>query len=112
MTLGRGPDECNKRTGERFERESGFAITVASEIMAVLELATDLADLRRRLGKMIAAFSRAGEPLTADDFGITGALSVLLMDALMPTTMQARARRGHRRRRRRERWWGCGVGGS
>ena len=56
--------------------------------MAVLALATDLPDLRARLGRMIACFSRSGEPLTADDFGITGALCVLLMDALMPTTMQ------------------------
>jgi len=87
FTLGRGPAECSK-SGERFERESGFAITVASEIMAVLALATDLPDLRMRLGRMIAAFSRSGTPLTADDFGITGALTVLLMDALMPTTMQ------------------------
>ena len=56
--------------------------------MAVLALASDLADLRARLGRMIACFSRTGKPLTADDFGITGALTVLLMDALMPTTMQ------------------------
>ena len=86
--LARGPDEVHKKTGQRFERESGFAITVASEIMAALALATDLHDLRTRLGKMIACFSKAGTPLTADDFGITGALTVLLMDALMPTTMQ------------------------
>mmetsp|Transcript_8713 Transcript_8713/g.22734 ORF Transcript_8713/g.22734 Transcript_8713/m.22734 type:complete len:686 (+) Transcript_8713:28-2085(+) len=88
VTLGRGAAEIAKKTGERFEREAGFAITVASEIMAVLALASDLADLRRRLGSMIAAFSKSGEPLTADDFGITGALTVLLMDALQPTTMQ------------------------
>ena len=56
--------------------------------LQVLALATDLPDLRLRLGKMIACFSRQGVPLTADDFGITGALTVLLMDALMPTTMQ------------------------
>ena len=87
ITLARGPAEQGK-TGVRFEREDGFKITVASEIMAVLALANDLPDLRRRLGKMIACFSKAGEPLTADDFGITGALTVLLMDALMPTTMQ------------------------
>ena len=87
VTLGRGPSEVSKK-GDRFERESGFKITVASEIMAVLALATDLPDLRARLGRMIACFSRSGEPLTADDFGITGALCVLLMDALMPTTMQ------------------------
>ena len=87
ITLGRGAAEQSK-SGERFERESGFAITVASEIMAVLALATDLSDLRARLGRMICCFSRSGTPLTANDFGITGALTVLLMDALMPTTMQ------------------------
>ena len=77
-----------KSTGEQLNRRTGFTITVASEIMAVLALATDMADLRTRLGKMIAAFDKSGSPLTADDFGITGALTVLLADALMPTTMQ------------------------
>jgi len=88
VSVGTSPSEVNKKTGESLGRESGFAITVASEIMAVLALATDLSDLRARLGRMIACTSRAGEPLTADDFGITGALTVLMMDALMPTTMQ------------------------
>uniref|UniRef100_A0A7S0L0K8 formate--tetrahydrofolate ligase n=1 Tax=Coccolithus braarudii TaxID=221442 RepID=A0A7S0L0K8_9EUKA len=88
VEIGASPTEVHKKTGESLGRTAGFAITVASEIMAVLALATDLADLRTRLGRMIACFSRSGEPLTADDFGITGALTVLLMDALMPTTMQ------------------------
>merc|ERR1712241_1166425 len=68
--------------------ESNFAITVSSEIMAILALATDLKDLRTRLSKMICCYSKKGVPLTADDFGITGALTVLMMDALPPTTMQ------------------------
>jgi len=82
------PSEVRKATGEQLSRHTGFAITVASEIMAVLALATSLADLRARLGRMIAAFSTSGDALTADDFGITGALTVLLADALQPTTMQ------------------------
>lgn len=85
VTLGRGAAEASK-SGERFERESGFTITVASEIMAVLALATDLADLRARLGRMIACFSRKGVPLTADDFGITGALTVRMPCSPHPTS--------------------------
>ncbi|KAL1527898.1 hypothetical protein AB1Y20_009274 [Prymnesium parvum] len=88
VDVGMSPTEVRKSTGEQLNRRTGFAITVASEIMAVLALATDMADLRQRLGKMIAAFDTDGNPLTADDFGITGSLTVLLADALMPTTMQ------------------------
>jgi len=88
VTIARGPAEVHKKRPEGFQRDAEFKITVASEIMAVLALATDLADLSLRLGRMIAATSTAGEPLTADDFGTTGALTVLLMDALQPTTMQ------------------------
>jgi len=87
VQLGCSPTERTK-AGEQLDRRSGFTITVASEIMAVLALATDLSDLRTRLGRMIACYSTKGVPLTADDFGITGALTVLLMDALQPTTMQ------------------------
>jgi len=87
VQLGRSPTERTK-SGEQLCRNSGFTITVASEIMAVLALATDLGDLRARLSRMIACYSRTGTPLTADDFGITGALTVLMMDALQPTTMQ------------------------
>mmetsp|Transcript_24083 Transcript_24083/g.39833 ORF Transcript_24083/g.39833 Transcript_24083/m.39833 type:complete len:680 (+) Transcript_24083:106-2145(+) len=88
VTVGQNATEKHRKTGEQLSRSTGFAITVASEIMAVLALATDLNDLRARLGRMIGCFSRDGEPLTADDFGITGALTVLMADALQPTTMQ------------------------
>lgn len=79
----------NKNT-ERVQhsRETGFDITVASEIMAVLALATDLSDLREKLGAMVVGYSKAGEPITADDLGCGGALTVLMKDALMPTLMQ------------------------
>ncbi len=87
VQLGKSPTERTK-AGEQLDRTSGFTITVASEIMAVLALATSLADLRSRLGAMICCHSKRGEPLTADDFGITGALTVLMMEALQPTCMQ------------------------
>jgi formyltetrahydrofolate synthetase len=67
---------------------AGFDISVASEIMAVLALATDLADMRARLGKMVVAADRKGQPVTADDLGVGGALAVLLKDAIQPTLMQ------------------------
>jgi formyltetrahydrofolate synthetase len=72
----------------KYARETGFDITVASEIMAVLALATDLKDLRERLGRMIVAFSRSGEPVTAEDLGVAGACAVLMKDAIHPTLMQ------------------------
>jgi len=67
---------------------TGFDITVASEVMAVLALATDLSDLREKLGAMVVGYSKAGEPISADDLGVGGALTVLMKDALMPTLMQ------------------------
>lgn len=88
VEIGKSPSEYSKRQERQLSRESGFAITVSSEIMAVLALANDIQDLRRRLGKMICCYSKSGIPLTADDFGITGALTVLMMDALPPNTMQ------------------------
>uniref|UniRef100_A0A7S1RI50 formate--tetrahydrofolate ligase n=1 Tax=Alexandrium catenella TaxID=2925 RepID=A0A7S1RI50_ALECA len=88
VEIGRSPSEFSKRLDKQLSRESSFAITVSSEIMAILALATDLKDLRARLGRMICCFSKKGEPLTADDFGITGALTVLMMDALQPNTFQ------------------------
>ena len=69
-------------------RKSGFDITVASEVMAVLALAKDLADLREKLGAMVIGYSRGGTPVTADDLGCGGALTVLMKDAIMPTLMQ------------------------
>jgi len=88
VDIGKNKTEFSKRQDRQLNRETGFAITVSSEIMAILALATDLKDLRARLGRMICCFSKQGVPLTADDFGITGALTVLMMDALPPTTMQ------------------------
>eukprot|EP00445_Apocalathium_hangoei_P041367 CAMPEP_0203969870 /NCGR_PEP_ID=MMETSP0359-20131031/97676_1 /ASSEMBLY_ACC=CAM_ASM_000338 /TAXON_ID=268821 /ORGANISM="Scrippsiella Hangoei, Strain SHTV-5" /LENGTH=685 /DNA_ID=CAMNT_0050907813 /DNA_START=47 /DNA_END=2104 /DNA_ORIENTATION=- len=88
VEIGKSPSEFSKRQNKQLSREASFAITVSSEIMAVLALASDLKDLRARLGRMICAYSNKGVPLTADDFGITGALTVLMMDALLPNTMQ------------------------
>ncbi|KAK9718456.1 tetrahydrofolate synthase [Basidiobolus ranarum] len=70
------------------ERETGFDIAVASECMAVLALSTSLSDMRERLGRMVVASSRSGEPVTADDIGIGGALTVLMKDAIKPNLMQ------------------------
>ena len=69
-------------------REDQFVITVASEIMAILCLADDLADLKRRLGKIIVAYNFAGEPVTADDLKATGAMAALLKDAVKPNLIQ------------------------
>ncbi len=69
-------------------RESGFDITVASEIMAILCLASDLKDLQKRLGDIIVARTRAKEPVTARDIGADGAMAVLLKDALAPNLVQ------------------------
>merc|ERR1711871_519930 len=73
---------------EQFPRETGFDISVASEIMAVLALTTSLSDLRERLGKMVIGMSRSGQPVTAEDLGCAGALCVLMKDAIQPTLMQ------------------------
>lgn len=69
-------------------REDHFVITVASEIMAILCLADDMHDLKRRLGKIIAAYNFNGEPVTADDLHATGAMAALLKDALKPNLIQ------------------------
>lgn len=69
-------------------REDGFDITVASEIMAILCLAQDLVDLKERLGRMIVAFTYDNEPVTADDLKATGALTILLKDAIKPNLVQ------------------------
>jgi len=81
VEIGRGP-------AEKFTRETGYDITVASEIMAILALTTSLADMRERLGNMVIGTSRVGVPVTADDLGAGGALTVLMKDAIMPTLMQ------------------------
>lgn len=69
-------------------REDHFVITVASEIMAILCLADDLADLKRRLGRIIVAYNFAGEPVTAEDLQATGAMTALLKDAVKPNLIQ------------------------
>jgi formyltetrahydrofolate synthetase len=81
ITIGKGAQE-------KFQRETGYDITVASEIMAILALTTSLADMRERLGRMVIGVDKAGGPVTADDLGIGGALTVLMKDAIMPNLMQ------------------------
>ena len=70
-------------------RETSFDITVASEVMAILALAKDLKDLRERLGKIVAAYSIKGEPITSEDLKAAGAMAVLLKDALKPNLVQS-----------------------
>ncbi len=69
-------------------RESGFDITVASEMMAILCLANDFADLKSRLGKIIVAYNVDGAPITADDLKVTGSLALLFKDAIKPNLVQ------------------------
>jgi methylenetetrahydrofolate dehydrogenase (NADP+)/methenyltetrahydrofolate cyclohydrolase/formyltetrahydrofolate synthetase len=82
VKIGLGPEE------KGMVRETGFDITVASEIMAILALTTGLADMRERLGRIVIGTSKAGEAITADDLGVAGALTVLMKDAIMPNLMQ------------------------
>ena len=72
-------------------RQTGFDITVASEVMAILALATSLKDLRARIGRMVIGTDRNRKPITAEDLGVAGAMTVLLKDALMPNLMQTLA---------------------
>jgi methylenetetrahydrofolate dehydrogenase (NADP+)/methenyltetrahydrofolate cyclohydrolase/formyltetrahydrofolate synthetase/formate--tetrahydrofolate ligase len=69
-------------------RETGFDISVASEVMAVLALATSLEDLRRRLGKIVVALDKAGNAVTTEDIGVAGAMTILMKDALKPNALQ------------------------
>ncbi|WP_314021205.1 formate--tetrahydrofolate ligase [Mogibacterium diversum] len=74
--------------GDGVTRENGFDITVASEIMAILCLATDLDDLKERLSKMVVAYNYEGEAVTAGDLEATGAMALLLKDAIKPNLVQ------------------------
>jgi formate--tetrahydrofolate ligase len=74
--------------GEGTVRETGFDISVASEIMAILALASDLKDLRKRLGRVVVAMTRDGKPVTADDLKCGGSMTMLMRDALKPNLMQ------------------------
>lgn len=69
-------------------REDGFDISVASEVMGILCLATSLEDLKKRAGRMIVAYNHAGEPVTVDDIKATGAVTLLLKDAIKPNLVQ------------------------
>src|SRR5690606_1990380 len=69
-------------------RESEWVITAASEVMASLALATDLQDLRRRLGRIVVASSVDGEPVTADMLQVAGAMTVILKEAVKPNIVQ------------------------
>ncbi len=82
IMVGLGKDEVGH------EHRTGYDITVASEIMAILALTTGLADMRDRLGRMVVAVSRKGEAVTAEDLGVAGALTVLMKDAIKPNLMQ------------------------
>jgi methylenetetrahydrofolate dehydrogenase (NADP+) / methenyltetrahydrofolate cyclohydrolase / formyltetrahydrofolate synthetase len=82
ITIGQGPDEKGQT------RTAGFDITVASEIMAILALTTSLPDMRERFGRMIFGTNTRGEPVTAEDLGVAGALTVLMKDAILPNLMQ------------------------
>ena len=75
-------------TGNSYPRESGFEITVASEVMAIFCLSESLDELRERLGRIIVARTRANEPVTAADLNVHGAMAVLLKDALKPNLVQ------------------------
>jgi len=75
-------------TMDGFQMPSGFYITVASEVMAVLAMASDLADLRARLGKIIVAYSKSGKPVTTADLEVDGAMAAWLTRAVNPTLMQ------------------------
>jgi len=82
ITIGQAPTE------KGYSRQAQFDIAVASEIMAVLALTDSLEDMKERLGRMVVASDKNGQPVTAEDLGVTGALTVLMKDAIKPNLMQ------------------------
>ncbi|KAL1770501.1 monofunctional C1-tetrahydrofolate synthase, mitochondrial [Sigmodon hispidus] len=82
ITVGQGSAE------KAYSRQAQFDIAVASEIMAVLALTDSLTDMKERLGRMVVASDKDGQPVTAEDLGVTGALTVLMKDAIKPNLMQ------------------------
>ena len=82
ITVGQGEAE------KGFELKTSYYISVASELMAILALATSLQDMRERIAKIVIGQSRQGEPITADDLGVAGALTVLMKDTIKPNLMQ------------------------
>jgi methylenetetrahydrofolate dehydrogenase (NADP+)/methenyltetrahydrofolate cyclohydrolase/formyltetrahydrofolate synthetase len=83
ITIGQAPTE------KGLTRQTAFDISVASECMAILALSNDLADMRERLGRMVVATSKNGDPVTCDDIGVGGALTALMKDAIKPNLMQS-----------------------
>ncbi len=81
-------DDIVTGLGSGIVRRTGFDITVASEVMAILGLTTGLRDIRERLGRMVAAYRRDGTPVTCEDLKVAGAMAVLMKDAIKPTLMQ------------------------
>jgi methylenetetrahydrofolate dehydrogenase (NADP+)/methenyltetrahydrofolate cyclohydrolase/formyltetrahydrofolate synthetase len=82
IQIGMGPDEKGRT------RITGYDISVASELMAILALTTGLEDMRDKIGKVVVGTNRAGEAVTAEDLGVAGAATVLMKDAIMPNLMQ------------------------
>jgi formate--tetrahydrofolate ligase len=82
MTIGKGGAQ------DGFEMESGFQITASSEVMAILAVARDLADLRKRLGRIVVAYSKSGKPVTTADLGVDGAMAAWLVEAVNPNLLQ------------------------
>lgn len=87
IVIGLGADLPPQRRGG-VPRETGFDISVASEVMAVLALTTDLFDLRKRFAKIIVAMNEDGKPVTAEDLLCAGAMTVLMRDAIKPNLIQ------------------------
>ncbi|XP_021919566.1 C-1-tetrahydrofolate synthase, cytoplasmic isoform X1 [Zootermopsis nevadensis] len=83
ITIGQSPTE------KGFSRESGFVMSVASEVMAILALSKNIQDMKERLSRIVVAQDTDGKPVTADDLGATGAMTILLKDAIQPTLMQS-----------------------
>lgn len=82
ITIGQGSEE------KGMARETGFDMAVASELMAILALANDLRDMRERIGRIVIGTSHSGMPVTTEDLGVAGALTVLMKDAIKPTLLQ------------------------
>ena len=85
ITIGRNE---NGKTINGFEREDGFDISAASELMAILALASDLNDLRQRIGRIVVAYNFDGQPITTEDLQVAGAMTVTMKDTIQPTLMQ------------------------
>eukprot|EP00397_Hematodinium_sp_SG-2012_P017052 GEMP01017422.1.p1 GENE.GEMP01017422.1~~GEMP01017422.1.p1 ORF type:complete len:659 (+),score=165.40 GEMP01017422.1:20-1996(+) len=92
VEIGLGEDEIKTPKGVESKtdatRRVGFDITVASELMAIVALATSVSDLRKRVGQMVIGLSRSGEAVTCEDLGVAGAVTILLKEAIKPTIMQ------------------------